>query len=94
MSIWRICDCPTGRYADNQAKRFGSCTPSRGTIRISWRLATMPDWVLIYVVRRELAHWEKAKHGARFWRLANQHSSAERARGYLMGVGLEEDGAV
>ena len=54
----------------------------------------MPDWVLIYVVRRELAHWEKAKHGARFWRLATQYSSAERARGCLMGVGLEEDGAV
>ena len=81
------------RYADNQAKRFGSCTPSRGTIRISRRLATMPDWVLAYVVMHELAHLEEANHGAGFWRLVNQYPLAERARGYLMAVGLEEDEA-
>jgi predicted metal-dependent hydrolase len=79
------------RYVDNQAKRFGSCTPSGGTIRISRRLATMPDWVLAYVVMHELTHLEEANHGAGFWRLVNQYSLAERARGYLMAVGLEED---
>jgi predicted metal-dependent hydrolase len=79
------------RYVDNQAKRFGSCTPSRGTIRISRRLATIPGWVLTYVVMHELAHLEEANHGANFWRLVNQYPLAERARGYLMAVGLEED---
>jgi predicted metal-dependent hydrolase len=79
------------RYVDNQAKRFGSCTPSRGTIRISRRLAAMPTWVLEYVVMHELAHLEEANHGAGFWRLVNQYPLTERARGYLMAVGLEED---
>jgi predicted metal-dependent hydrolase len=81
------------RYVDNQAKRFGSCTPSRGTIRISRRLATMPAWVLEYVVMHELAHLEEANHGAAFWRLVNEYPLTERARGYLMAAGLEEDGA-
>ena len=78
-------------YVDNQAKRFGSCAPSRGTIRISRRLTTMPGWVLEYVVMHELAHLEEANHGANFWQLVNQYPLSERARGYLMAVGLEEE---
>ena len=79
------------RYVTNQNKRFGSCTPLNGTIRLSRRLAAMPDWVLKYVVIHELAHLEEANHGPRFWQLVNQYPLTERARGYLMAVGLEED---
>ena len=79
------------RYVTNQNKRFGSCTPGKGTIRISHRLATMPDWVLEYVVVHELAHLEEANHGPRFWKLVNRYPKTERARGYLMAVGLEEE---
>jgi predicted metal-dependent hydrolase len=79
------------RYVTNQNKRFGSCTPSTGTIRLSHRLATMPDWVLKYVVVHELAHLEEANHGPHFWALVNQYPLTERARGYLMAIGLEED---
>ncbi|MAT99677.1 MAG: metal-dependent hydrolase [Anaerolineaceae bacterium] len=79
------------RYVTNQNKRFGSCTPSLGTIRISHRLATMPEWVLKYVVVHELAHLEEANHGPNFWALVNQYPLTERARGYLMAIGLEED---
>ncbi|WP_420629544.1 M48 family metallopeptidase [Candidatus Leptofilum sp.] len=79
------------RYVTNQNKRFGSCTPSLGTIRISHRLATMPDWVLKYVVVHELAHLEESNHGPNFWALVNQYPLTERARGYLMAIGLEED---
>ncbi len=78
------------RYVTNQDKRFGSCTPSQGTIRISHRLAAMPDWVLEYVVMHEMAHLQEANHGARFWKLVNRYPLTERARGYLMAVGLEE----
>ena len=81
------------RYVTNQTKRFGSCTPSLGTIRLSHRLATMPDWVLNYVVVHELAHLEEANHGPNFWALVNQYPLTERARGYLMAIGLEEDAA-
>ena len=79
------------RYVTNQNKRFGSCTPSRGTIRISHRVAAMPDWVLKYVVMHELAHLEEANHSSRFWKLVNRYPLTERALGYLMAVGLEEE---
>lgn len=79
------------RYVTNQNKRFGSCTPSLGTIRLSHRLASMPDWVLKYVIVHELAHLEEANHGPNFWALVNQYPLTERARGYLMAIGLEED---
>ena len=78
------------RYVTNQNGRYGSCTPSRGTIRLSHRLAKMPRWVRDYVLIHELAHLEEANHGPRFWKLVNQYYLTERARGYLMAVGLEE----
>lgn len=77
------------RFVTNQNKRFGSCTPSRGTIRLSDRLAKMPQWVLDYVLVHEMAHLEEANHGKRFWKLVNAYPLTERARGYLMAVGLE-----
>lgn len=79
------------RYVTNQNKQFGSCTPATGTIRLSHRLATMPKWVLTYVLMHELAHLEEANHGPNFWALVNQYPLTERARGYLMAIGLEED---
>lgn len=78
------------RYVGNQNGRYGSCTPSRGTIRISDRLAAMPAWVRDYVIIHEMAHLEEANHGPRFWKLVNRYPLTERARGYLMAVGLEE----
>ena len=78
------------RYVTNQNGRFGSCTPSRGTIRLNHRLAKMPRWVRDYVLIHELAHLEEANHGPRFWKLVNQYHLTERARGYLMAVGLED----
>ena len=79
------------RYVKNQNKRFGSCTPSRGTIRLSQRLATMPPWVRDYVIVHELAHLQEANHSVRFWQLVNRYPLTERARGYLMAAGLEEE---
>ena len=79
------------RYVTNQNKRFGSCTPSRGTIRLSHRLATMPMWVRNYVIVHELAHLKEANHGPNFWKLVNRYPLTERARGYLMAIGLEEE---
>lgn len=78
------------RWVSNQNSRHGSCTPSQGTIRISHRLAAMPAFVRDYVLVHELAHLLEPNHGPRFWRLVNQYPRTERARGYLMAVGLEE----
>ena len=78
------------RWVTNQNVVNGSCTPSKGTIRISHRLASMPPFVLDYVLVHELAHLLEANHGPRFWALVNRYPKTERARGYLMAVGLEQ----
>jgi predicted metal-dependent hydrolase len=79
------------RYVTNQNTRFGSCTPEDATIRLSHRLATMPIWVRDYVIVHELAHLVEGNHGPDFWKLVNRYPKTERARGYLMAVGLEEE---
>lgn len=78
------------RYVTNQNARFGSCTPAHGTIRISDRVATMPPWVRDAVLVHELAHLLELKHSPRFWELANAYPLMERARGYLIAVGLDD----
>lgn len=80
------------RWVSNQTTRYGSCTPADGTIRISHVLARMPAWVRDYVLVHELAHLVEPNHSRRFWRLVNRYPLAERARGYLIAKGLEEDG--
>ena len=82
------------RYVTNQQKRYGSCKPTRGTIRLSHRLATMPAWVRDYVIVHELAHLEESNHGPAFWALVNRYPLTERARGYLMALDLEEEQGV
>jgi predicted metal-dependent hydrolase len=77
------------RWVHNQEKRYGSCTPATATIRISDRVAKMPMWVLDYVLVHELAHLVHANHSPAFWRLVNRYPLTERARGYLIAVGLE-----
>jgi predicted metal-dependent hydrolase len=78
------------RWVTNQNSRHGSCTPSNGTIRLSHRLSTMPAFVRDYVIVHELAHLVEANHGPKFWKLVNRFPKTERARGYLMAVGLEQ----
>jgi predicted metal-dependent hydrolase len=80
--------CREIRYVTNQQHRFGSCTPATGTIRISHRVATLPGWVRDYVIVHELAHLAEANHGKRFWKLVERYPKTERARGYLMALGL------
>jgi predicted metal-dependent hydrolase len=72
------------RWADDMRSRWGSCTPSQGTIRISNRLAAFPDWVVDYVIVHELAHLEVGGHNDDFWRLVYRYPKAERAIGYLI----------
>jgi predicted metal-dependent hydrolase len=73
------------RWAGNQLSRWGSCTPSDGTIRISDRLKGMPGYVLDYVLLHELAHLLRSAHDREFWALLDGFPRLERARGYLEG---------
>lgn len=71
-------------WSHRQKQRWGSCTPGERRIRISSRLATVPGWVLDWVVVHELAHLEAAGHGPRFQALVGRYELAERAEGYLI----------
>ena len=72
-------------WVGNQQHRWGSCTPSTRTIRISERLRPMPSWVVDYVIVHELTHLVEPSHSARFWSLVSAYPQTERARGYLEG---------
>jgi predicted metal-dependent hydrolase len=74
------------RWVDNQHRRWGSCTPADGTIRLSSRLRDMPEYVVDYVLVHELAHLLEPAHDAAFWALVERYPRAERALGYLEGV--------
>ncbi|MET7638353.1 M48 family metallopeptidase [Streptomyces sp. NPDC005438] len=74
------------RWVTNQNTRWGSCTPSEGTIRLSHRLQSMPEYVRDYVLLHELAHLLVPGHGPDFWRLLDSYPRTERARGFLEGV--------
>ncbi|MFJ1752260.1 M48 family metallopeptidase [Kitasatospora sp. NPDC088134] len=74
------------RWVTNQNSRWGSCTPSERTIRLSHRLQGMPAYVVDYVLLHELAHLLVPDHGPGFWSLLDAYPRTERARGYLEGV--------
>lgn len=75
-------------YVTNQDTKYGSCSPGSRRIRISHKLSQMPGFVLDYVIVHELAHLLEPNHGRRFWRLVQRYPQAERAIGFLMGVGM------
>ena len=78
-------------WVTNQRSRWGSCTPDDGVIRLSLAVADYPPWVRDYVIVHELAHLLVADHSKKFWKLVNQYPLTERARGFLIAKGMEED---
>ena len=88
------------RWVSTMGRRWASCTPAEGTIRVSDRLRDVPDHVLDYVLLHELAHLLVPGHGPAFWRLLASYPRLERARGFLDGLAhaeglpLEVDGDV
>ncbi len=79
------------RWVSNMRNRYGSCTPDGKTIRLSDRIAPYPAWVRDYVLVHELAHLAVPNHSAAFWRLVARYPLAERARGFLIAKGLDDE---
>lgn len=73
------------RWSGRMKRRFGSCTPQDGSIRISRELAAFPDYVLDYVLVHELAHLVHADHSPAFEALVARYPQTERARAFLDG---------
>ncbi len=76
------------RWVGNQERRWASCTPSTGQIRVSTRLQLVPGWVLDSVLVHELAHLIEASHSPRFHELAGRYPRRREADAYLEGYVL------
>lgn len=78
-------------WSARQGRRWGSCTPSEGTIRLSTRLQGLPRWVVDYVLLHELVHLLEPGHGPRFWAELEAYPHTERAKGFLEGLAYAAD---
>jgi predicted metal-dependent hydrolase len=80
------------RWVSNMDARLGSCTKggtTDGQIRLSDKIKHWPDWVIDYVIAHELMHRTHPNHSPAFWsELRAAFPLAERARGFIAGVGF------
>ncbi|WP_136609597.1 M48 family metallopeptidase [Sinomonas albida] len=74
------------RWVTNQNSRWGSCTPSDRSIRLSHQLEGMPEWVVDYVLVHELAHLLVAGHTPEFWAAVAAYPRVAEAKAFLEGV--------
>lgn len=87
-TVYRLPMARDIRWVTNQTTRWGSCSYEVGEIRISSRLARVPDWVLDYVLLHELTHLVESGHGPEFHRLMERYPHADRAEGFLDAMAL------
>ena len=81
---YRLPEPDSIRWVDNQNSRWGSCTPSTKTIRLSSRMVGFPAFVIDHVILHELAHLVHLDHGPGFQAIVDQDPLKERVTGYLM----------
>ena len=72
-------------------ERWGSCTSTDRTIRISDRLKGAPDYVLDYVLFHEAIHLQYFDHGAEFKALLSRFPLEAQAEAYLSGYEAAEN---
>ncbi|WP_040160368.1 M48 metallopeptidase family protein [Nigerium massiliense] len=74
------------RWVGNQRRRWGSCTPDTGEIRITDRLRRAPAHVVDYVLLHEAIHLVERNHTRRFHEILARFEDAERAEAFLQGI--------
>ncbi|MFI5426163.1 M48 family metallopeptidase [Aeromicrobium sp. UC242_57] len=70
------------RWVTNMDKRWGSCSSTDRSIRLSHRLQGMPPYVVDYVLIHELAHLIEPNHSSAFWKLVEAYPHSEKAKGF------------
>jgi predicted metal-dependent hydrolase len=73
-------------WSSRQQHRWGSCSLADRTIRISDRLAGVPEWVLDAVLVHELAHLLRGDHDAVFDELVGRYPRTAEAAIFLDGL--------
>jgi len=79
------------KYVTGQNSRFGCCNYHTADIRISHRIGLMPAWVRDYVLVHEMAHLVEPNHSKAFWDIVSRYKLAERARGFIIAAGIDEN---
>ena len=72
-------------------ERWGSCTGTDRTIRISDRLKGAPDYVVDYVLFHEAIHLQYFDHGPEFKALLARFPREDQAEAYLSGYEAAEN---
>ncbi len=78
------------RWVTNMDKRWGSCSSTDRSIRLSHRLKGMPPYIVDYVLVHELAHLIEPNHSDRFWALVDGFPETAKAKGFLEGVSWQQ----
>jgi len=86
-----ICLRPSSINWRGMRERWGSCTSTDRTIRISDRLKGAPDYVLDYVLFHEAIHLQFFDHGAEFKALLSRFPLEAQAEAYLSGYEAAEN---
>ncbi len=81
-------------WSSRQLQRWGSCTPSTRSIRVSNRVSAFPEWVVDHVILHELAHLVESNHSPAFYELIADYPHGERAEGFLLAVSLGHGGTL
>ena len=76
---------PTSITWRSMRERWGSCTTSDGTIRISLRLNGAPEYVVACVLFHELIHLRVPGHWDDFAAYLQRYPERERAEAFLEG---------
>lgn len=76
---------PTAITWRSMRERWGSCTTSDGTIRISLRLNSAPSYVIGCVLFHELIHLRVPGHGRDFYEYLERYPDKDRAEAFLEG---------